>query len=127
MEKIEPMQVRGIAPLCMKQYERMFATTRQPGRDSDKLYHRARARHVVVLCAGHWYRVDVVRVPSGNPVEAHELERQFVAIQADAQRLNRNMSTGLGGGNGSGSKHNNTGSPITRLKQSSGTFKIKIK
>ena len=97
-EKIEPMRVRGLAPLCMAQYERMFATTRQPGRDSDFLYHRTRARHIAVLCAGHWYRVDVVRVPSGNSVEAHELERQFFAIQADAQRLNRTMSTGLGGG-----------------------------
>ena len=30
-EKIEPMRIHGLAPLCMAQYERMFSTTRQPG------------------------------------------------------------------------------------------------
>ena len=108
-EKIEPMRVRGLAPLCMAQYERMFATTRQPGRDADVLYHRSRARHVVVLCAGHWYRVDVVRIPSGVPVAAAELERQFNAIQNDADRLNRNMSSRGNGERGRGTTDNNSG------------------
>ena len=87
-EKIEPMRIRNLAPLCMSQYERMFATTRRPGVGGDVLFHRERARHIAVLCRGNWYRVDVVKVPSGVPVEANELEHQFLSIIADSNALN---------------------------------------
>eukprot|EP00946_MAST-07B_sp_MAST-7B-sp1_P000496 g496.t1 len=88
-EQIAPMRIRNLAPLCMSQYERMFATTRRPGVRGDVLFHRERARHIAVLCRGNWYRVDVVKVPSGEPVAAHELERQFLAIIDDSNRMNR--------------------------------------
>merc|ERR1711871_1496924 len=83
------MRIRNLAPLCMSQYERMFATTRRPGVRGDVLFHRERSRHIAVLCQGNWYRVDVVKVPSGEPVAAHELERQFLAIINDSNRMNR--------------------------------------
>lgn len=81
------------------------------------LYHRSRARHIAVLCGGHWYRVDVVRVPSGIPVEAYELERQFIAIQSDSNRLNQNLSAGIGINNSSNNSSSKDGESSGTLNQ----------
>ena len=39
-EHVEPIRIRGIRPICMYQYERMFGTTRIPGKAKDVLKHR---------------------------------------------------------------------------------------
>lgn len=61
-EQIEPITLaNGTVPLCMWQFERMFSTTRIPGRESDRIVHwdPDESRHVAILCEGSFYRLPV--------------------------------------------------------------------
>lgn len=84
-EVIEPTITASGAPLCMWQYERMFATSRLPGRDCDEVKHwdPTQVKHVAVYCKGSFYRLDVYR-RDGSLRTPDELEASFVAIKADA-------------------------------------------
>eukprot|EP00293_Proteomonas_sulcata_P010653 CAMPEP_0184299254 /NCGR_PEP_ID=MMETSP1049-20130417/9893_1 /TAXON_ID=77928 /ORGANISM="Proteomonas sulcata, Strain CCMP704" /LENGTH=657 /DNA_ID=CAMNT_0026609627 /DNA_START=128 /DNA_END=2101 /DNA_ORIENTATION=+ len=61
-EKLKPTTIRGLVPICMRQYERLFSTTRIPGRDSDVLRHidPSDSIHVAVLYKGTWWRLNAV-------------------------------------------------------------------
>ena len=45
-------------PLCSRQYERQFNTTRVPGIVTDKLVHYTDSKHVAVYCKGKWYKLS---------------------------------------------------------------------
>ena len=38
-ESLEPLRLKGLVPMCMAQYDRMFGTCRVPGREFDVLKH----------------------------------------------------------------------------------------
>ena len=44
-------------PLCSRQYERQFNTTRVPGVVNDKLVHYNDSKHVAVYSKGKWYKM----------------------------------------------------------------------
>jgi len=69
------MIIRGTVPMCMAQYERMFATTRIPGTEIDTLQHDDydSATYIVVLRNGNFYALDVYD-ENGKPLTAPELE-----------------------------------------------------
>ena len=82
-ERLPPTTVRGLVPVCMRQFERIFATTRIPGRDSDVLKHISgqTTTHVAVLYKGTYWRVDTMS-DSGHLLEPFQLQDQFQALMA---------------------------------------------
>jgi len=87
-EELVPLLIRGMVPLCMEQHVRAFSTSRIPGREADTLVHfeEEQSRHVVVLCQGSYYRMDVFDAPvlPGRMLEPVELEAALRAIKKDA-------------------------------------------
>lgn len=48
-------------PLDMSQYEKLFGTTRIPNRDKDQLQLNPDSKHIIVMCQGNIYAVDVLK------------------------------------------------------------------
>lgn len=88
-ETLEPIRLQKTIPWCMKQYERIFDTTRVPGKEIDLVLHYEHdpMRYAAVSRKGVWYKVDmVVRGKNGKWRTAlcHELEKQFEFIIKDS-------------------------------------------
>jgi hypothetical protein len=75
----------GGVPLCMAQVKKLFATSRIPGREEDRLRHwdAGAIRHVSVACAGTLYALVVVS-DEGSARPADEIEDALADIMADA-------------------------------------------
>ena len=58
-EDLEPIMAQAKIPLCSRQYERQFNTTRVPGETTDKLVHYEDSKHVAVYCKGKWFKLSV--------------------------------------------------------------------
>ncbi|XP_006876448.1 PREDICTED: carnitine O-palmitoyltransferase 1, muscle isoform isoform X3 [Chrysochloris asiatica] len=56
-EEIKPVMALGIVPMCSYQMERMFNTTRLPGKETDVLQHLGDSRHVAVYHKGRFFKV----------------------------------------------------------------------
>lgn len=81
-ESLEPMLIRGKIPLCMEQYERMFGTTRVPGRERDQLKH-CESRYIIVVSNGYYYELEVYHGARGTrlvPYTTEEIEFQLKRI-----------------------------------------------
>lgn len=74
-ERLTPTTVRGAVPICMRQYERLFCLTREPGRDTDILRHTDSV-HVAVLYKGTWWRVDCFTLDK-KPLPIGHLKKQL--------------------------------------------------
>jgi len=88
-ETLEPIRLQKTIPWCMKQYERIFDTTRVPGKEFDMVLHFENDpnRYAAVSRKGVWYKVDmVVKGANGKwrTVLLHELEKQFEWIIKDS-------------------------------------------
>lgn len=85
-ETIEPLMIQGMIPLCMWQFERMFATSRLPGKECDEIKHWevAKTKHIAVYCKGSYYKVTMYN-RDGDLRTPDELEQVFVAIRKDAE------------------------------------------
>mmetsp|Transcript_35190 Transcript_35190/g.80282 ORF Transcript_35190/g.80282 Transcript_35190/m.80282 type:complete len:822 (+) Transcript_35190:17-2482(+) len=84
-EELEPQLVRGTVPLCMDQYRRIFSMTRVPGRECDTLVQSHASKHIVVLCEGVYFKVEVYHPASFAILTPWELRRVFVAMVAQAK------------------------------------------
>lgn len=85
-ERIEPtMAADGVVPLCMWQFERMFATSRIPGRECDEVKHwdSTDIKHVAVWCKGIYYKLNVYH-RDGTLLSPDELETAFAGIKREA-------------------------------------------
>lgn len=51
--------IQGLVPLCSWQYERVFNTTRIPGRETDKIVHYQDSKHIVVYHKGKYFKVPI--------------------------------------------------------------------
>ncbi|KAJ2893922.1 Carnitine O-acetyltransferase mitochondrial, partial [Coemansia aciculifera] len=94
---LEPDNIRG-KPMCMHQYQYMFATCRHPGqtRDWTEVYASDESKHVVVAHKGRFF---ALRMPATRNV-SHELsiallERQLQAIVDSTEQLERTKSIGV--------------------------------
>jgi len=56
-QELKPLMIQGIVPLCSAQYERIFNTTRVPGKEADKLVHLNDSSHVAVFHLGRYYKL----------------------------------------------------------------------
>ncbi len=82
-ETVEPLRIQGLVPLCMDQYERIFGTTRIPGKECDELQTNPTARHVVVYRRGGFYELPLY-ASNGAPLTRGELYVRLQAIRDDA-------------------------------------------
>ncbi|CAG2122973.1 unnamed protein product, partial [Medioppia subpectinata] len=84
-EELPPLLLRNTIPICMSQYERLFSTTRIPGEEMDELIHydTKRSKHIVVVCKGVYYRVDVFDSKS-QQISSRNLEQKIEWIIKDA-------------------------------------------
>ncbi|XP_068963263.1 carnitine O-palmitoyltransferase 1, muscle isoform-like, partial [Petaurus breviceps papuanus] len=80
-EEIKPVMALGIVPMCSYQMERMFNTTRIPGKDSDVLQHLLDSRHVTVYHKGRFYKVWLYQ--GSQLLKPRDLEMQFQRILDD--------------------------------------------
>ena len=56
-ETLEPLTIQSLVPLCSRQHDRQFNTTRIPGETADKLVHWNDSKHVAVYSRGKWYKM----------------------------------------------------------------------
>jgi len=80
-ERLTPTTMRGTVPICMRQYERMFALTRVPGRDTDWLLHQSESLHIAVCYLGSWWRVELLS-DDKIPLTSHAIKHQLDIIVA---------------------------------------------
>lgn len=71
-EKLEPLMIQDRVPLCSRQYERQFNTTRVPGMIGDKIVHYSDSKHVAVYSKGKWFKLYTYY--NSQPLNARELE-----------------------------------------------------
>lgn len=83
-EKIPPMLIQGLVPMCMQQYVGAFATTRIPQAVQDKLVHYelSEARHILVMHKGRFFKLRAL-TGSDKPVTAQQLFDAFSGILND--------------------------------------------
>ncbi|XP_032201635.1 carnitine O-palmitoyltransferase 1, muscle isoform [Mustela erminea] len=80
-EEIKPVMAQGIVPMCSSQMERMFNTTRIPGKESDLLQHLSDSRHVAVYHKGRFFKVWLYE--GSQLLKPCDLEMQFQRILDD--------------------------------------------
>ncbi|NXC01098.1 CPT1B palmitoyltransferase, partial [Orthonyx spaldingii] len=79
--EIPPMMALGVVPMCSYQSERMFNTTRIPGKETDTLLHLADSKHLAVYHKGRYYKVWLYY--GGQLLAPADLEMQFQRILDD--------------------------------------------
>ncbi|XP_075561613.1 LOW QUALITY PROTEIN: carnitine O-palmitoyltransferase 1, muscle isoform [Pelecanus crispus] len=79
--EIPPMMALGIVPMCSSQSERMFNTTRIPGKETDTLLHLVDSKHLAVYHKGRFYKVWLYY--GGQLLRPPDLELQFQRILDD--------------------------------------------
>lgn len=81
-------EVRG-RPQCMNQYWWLFGVTRVPGDDGGRIRMDADARHIMILCRGQVYRMDVLEAANGQIIDEGALSRGLKGILEDANSMSQ--------------------------------------
>ncbi|XP_058046073.1 carnitine O-palmitoyltransferase 1, muscle isoform isoform X2 [Ahaetulla prasina] len=81
-EELPPVMALGVVPMCSYQMERMFNTTRIPGKEADSLLHLADSRHLAVFHGGRFFKVWLYH--GGKLLPPRDLEMQFQRILDDS-------------------------------------------
>lgn len=97
-QKLKPIMVQGLVPLCSYQYERMFNTTRIPGIEGDKIMHYEDIEHIVVIHKGCYYKMMISHNDRLlNSSELHfQLENivQRTAVTSQSEKLLASLTAG---------------------------------
>ncbi|XP_054843927.1 carnitine O-palmitoyltransferase 1, muscle isoform isoform X2 [Eublepharis macularius] len=80
-EELAPVMALGVVPMCSYQMERIFNTTRIPGKEADSLLHLLDSRHLAVYHKGRFYKVWLYQ--AGKLLGPRDLELQFQRILDD--------------------------------------------
>lgn len=80
-EKLKPLMMSKLVPLCSTQYRQMFNQTRIPGKDHDKLCLHDSIYHLVVLHNGRYFKLNLYH--KGNLLKPKDLESQLDKILED--------------------------------------------
>jgi carnitine O-acetyltransferase len=80
-EELEP-DLDGAAPRCMREYARLFSSTRIPGVSRDELRTYPDSRHVVVQHANRFFALDVLAA-NGRACSVSALEGALARIVED--------------------------------------------
>eukprot|EP01061_Rhynchopus_euleeides_P046471 TRINITY_DN8835_c0_g1_i1.p2 TRINITY_DN8835_c0_g1~~TRINITY_DN8835_c0_g1_i1.p2 ORF type:complete len:821 (+),score=385.82 TRINITY_DN8835_c0_g1_i1:45-2507(+) len=81
-ERLPPLCINGMVPLCMDQYRSAFNSVRVPGLECDRLqvYDMDESRHIVVQYKGHYYSLVPYSQGSGRLLAPVEIQRQLEGI-----------------------------------------------
>lgn len=82
-DQLPPDDSRGM-PLDMNQYWWLFGVTRVPAEDGGRIRHSPDSKHIIVLCRGQFYRLDVLNEKTNQIISEHELSENLDAIITDA-------------------------------------------
>uniref|UniRef100_A0A023GNS8 carnitine O-palmitoyltransferase n=1 Tax=Amblyomma triste TaxID=251400 RepID=A0A023GNS8_AMBTT len=77
-QQMSPIMVQGMVPLCSRQYERQFNTTRVPGVETDRLVHYQDSQHVAVYHRGRFFKLPVYH--KHRLLQPCDLQRQIQRI-----------------------------------------------
>ena len=80
-QEATPIVVQGLVPMCSRQYDRFFNTTRIPGVETDTLLHLSDATHIVCIHKGRYFRLCVYN--KGRLLNSAELQKQIQGILDD--------------------------------------------
>ena len=80
-QEATPIVVQGLVPMCSRQYDRFFNTTRIPGVETDTLLHLNDATHIVCMHKGRYFRLCVYN--KGRLLNSAELQKQIQGILDD--------------------------------------------
>lgn len=80
-ETLKPIVIQDLVPLCSRQYERQFNTTRIPGEVTDQIVHYKDTKHLAVYSKGKWYKLYVYY--QSQMLNAKEIEIQIQKILDD--------------------------------------------
>jgi hypothetical protein len=82
-EKLKPLIIRDLIPLCSAQYERLFGTVRIPGKSVDSIQHSpgVASNHVVVYKKGAYYKLPLTF--RGRLLTPAEIQKQLQLIIDD--------------------------------------------
>ncbi|XP_064489584.1 carnitine O-palmitoyltransferase 1, liver isoform-like [Ornithodoros turicata] len=80
-QQMSPIMVQGMVPLCSRQYERQFNTTRVPGVETDRLVHYTDSQHVVVYHKGRYFKLATHF--KQKLLQPCDLQRQLERILSD--------------------------------------------
>jgi len=90
--KLQPVMLRKLVPLCMYNYKFIYNVTRIPGEHMDTVACHHGEKHIVVMRKGHFYKVDMY--PPGLDGKPRKLTReeiynmlQCIQNEADAAGL----------------------------------------
>lgn len=82
-QELKPLMIQGLVPLCSRQYERTFNTTRIPGEVTDKLIHLNDSSHVAVYHLGRFYKLTFHH--KGRLLQPKQLEYLLDKIVNDSE------------------------------------------
>lgn len=80
--KVLPLKLQKLVPLCPNQYKRFFGTSRIPGEQKDEIIVHEGTTHIAVFANGNVYKMDVTN-PDGSPISPVKLESTLTAICND--------------------------------------------
>lgn len=80
--KVLPLKLQKLVPLCPIQYKRFFATTRVPGKQTDEIITAENVTHIVVFAHCRAYQLEVIN-QNGRPFSPQCIESALDAIRQD--------------------------------------------
>lgn len=80
-QELDPILIQGLVPLCSWQYERIFNTTRVPGKEADKILHFPDSSHIAVYHKGRYFKVFIHH--RGRILRPPEIQMQIEQILKD--------------------------------------------
>ncbi|CAH1130070.1 unnamed protein product [Ceutorhynchus assimilis] len=80
-QELDPILISGLVPICSWQYERLFNTTRIPGKKMDKIVHCADSSHIAVYHKGRYFKVFIYH--RGRILKPAEIQMQIEQILKD--------------------------------------------
>ncbi|KAJ1738179.1 Carnitine O-acetyltransferase mitochondrial [Coemansia sp. RSA 989] len=92
---MKPDNIRG-KPMCMHQYQYMFATCRHPGKERDwtEIYPRRESSHIAIAHQGHFYVLRLPALGENRNAAIAQIERQLQSI-INTKQLPRTKSIGI--------------------------------
>lgn len=89
-ESWEPLNINGMVPFCMAQYEFAFSTTRIPGHEQDTLVktEASESRHIVVLHKGKFYKMNTFSPKSTRQLTPYQLWLAIEGILSAKDEVN---------------------------------------
>ncbi|CAD5114196.1 DgyrCDS3338 [Dimorphilus gyrociliatus] len=87
--RIKPVMLMDMVPLCMAGYRYLYGTCRVPGEDIDSVVKDSSSSHIVVIRLGHYFKLDCYITCNNikRRLTAYEMKQQLQKIIEKAESL----------------------------------------